>query len=255
MLKKIKSIFFLRKVFNYLDEKRKLNVIKYNKNLQNLINVNIINYKTLSKKIIIKEICEGKEKWKIYNAINNSLLFEGEYLKGIGKEYKDDGKLLYDGEYLNGKRNGKGKTYDDNGKLIYEGEYLNGKQNGKGKVYYSDGKLMLEGEFLNGKKWNIKEYDKNGEIIHELKNGNGYMNSYNFFDIKIFEGEYINGFKNGKGKEYYESGSIKFQGEFFYNLRNGDGKEFYENGKILSEGEYLFGKKWNVKEYNEKGIL
>ena len=128
MLKKIKSLFFTRNIFTYLDEKRKLNVIKYNKSLQNLINVKIINYKTLSKKIIVKKICEGKEKWKIYNAIDNDLLFEGDYYKGIGKEYEDDGKLLYEGEYLNGKRNGKGKVYDDNGKLIFEGEYLNSKK-------------------------------------------------------------------------------------------------------------------------------
>ena len=147
MLKNIKSIFFSRIIFSYIKEKLKLNIIKYNKNLQTLINVNIINYKILSKKIIIKEIIEEKEIWKIYNSINNNLIFEGDYLNGIGKEYYN------------------------NGKLLYEGEYLNGKRNGKGKVYYSDGKLLYEGEFLNNKKWNIKEYDKNGNIINEIKKG------------------------------------------------------------------------------------
>ena len=128
MLKKIKSIFFIRIIFSYIDEKRKLDTIKYNKNLQTLINVNIINYKILSQKIIIKEITEEKEIWKIYNSMNNNLIFEGEYLNGIGKEYNDDGKVLYEGEYLNGKRNGKGKIYYTDGKLLFEGEYLNGKQ-------------------------------------------------------------------------------------------------------------------------------
>jgi len=147
MLKNIKSIFFSRIIFSYIKEKLKLNIIKYNKNLQTLINVNIINYKILSKKIIIKERTEEKEIWKIYNSMDNNLIFEGDYLNGIGKEYYSDGKLLYEGEYLNGKRNG------------------------KGKVYYSDGKLLYEGEFLNNKKWNIKEYDKNGNIINEIKKG------------------------------------------------------------------------------------
>jgi len=147
MLKNIKSIFFSRIIFSYIKEKLKLNIIKYNKNLQTLINVNIINYKILSKKIIIKERTEEKEIWKIYNSMDNNLIFEGDYLNGIGKEYYNKGKLLYEGEYLNGKRNG------------------------KGKVYYSDGKLLYEGEFLNNKKWNIKEYDKNGNIINEIKKG------------------------------------------------------------------------------------
>ena len=132
MLKRIKSIFFSRMIFSYIDENIKLNIIKYNKNLQTLINVNIINYKILSKRIIIKEITKEKEIWKIYNSMNNNLIFEGDYLNGIGKEYNDKGKVLY------------------------EGEYLNGKKNGKGKIYYSDGKLLYEGEFLNDKKWNIK---------------------------------------------------------------------------------------------------
>ena len=67
MLKNVKSIFFSSYVFSYIDERKKLNIIKYNKEIQNLINVNIINYRVLSEKVIIKEINETKEKWKIYN--------------------------------------------------------------------------------------------------------------------------------------------------------------------------------------------
>ena len=32
--------------------------------------------------------------------INTNLIFEGEYLNGIGKEYYDNGNLLYEGQYL-----------------------------------------------------------------------------------------------------------------------------------------------------------
>jgi len=30
----------------------------------------------------------------------------------------------------------------------------------------------------------------------------------------MFEGEYINGQRNGKGKEYYENGKLTFEGEY-----------------------------------------
>ena len=50
-----------------MQKNKNLAIIKYNKELQNLINVNIINYRVLSEKVIIKEINETKEKWKIYN--------------------------------------------------------------------------------------------------------------------------------------------------------------------------------------------
>jgi len=34
-------------------------------------------------------------------------------------------------------------------------------------------------------------------------------------DKLIFEGEYLNGQRNGKGKEYYENETLKFEGEYF----------------------------------------
>ena len=34
-----------------------------------------------------------------------------------------------------------------------------------------------------------------------------------------FVGEYFNGLKNGKGKEYYPNGKISFRGEYFNGLK------------------------------------
>ena len=105
MLENIKSTYFIRKLFGYISEKHKLKLVKYNKRLQKIININIINYKHFTGKYIIYES------------------------NGIGKEYNGyDDALIFEGEYLNGKRNGKGKEYDFNGKLKFEGEYLNGKE-------------------------------------------------------------------------------------------------------------------------------
>ena len=56
---------------------------------------------------------------------------------------------------------------------------------------------MFEGEYLNGKRWNGKEYDKNGIIEFEIKNG------------------------NGKGKEYYNDCKLKFEGEYLYSKWEG----------------------------------
>ena len=45
-----------------------------------------------------------------------------------------------------------------------------------------------------------------------------------------FEGEYLNGLKNGKGKEYMLEKLI-FEGEFLNGKKNGKGKEYFD-GKI-----------------------
>ena len=65
----------------------------------------------------------------------------------------------------------------------------------------------------------------------------------------MFEGEYLNGKRNGKGKEYYNDGKLKFEGEYLYDQKR-KGK-LYINNKLEYDGEYLYNKKWNGKGYNE----
>ena len=128
MLNNVKSSYFLNIIFSFINEKIKLKIAKYNKYLQNYLNINIINFKEFSEKYIIYES------------------------KGKGKEYLGSMDfLIFEGEYLNGERNGKGKEYDYySSRVTFEGEYLNGKRNGKGKEYIHN-KLRFEGEYLKGK--------------------------------------------------------------------------------------------------------
>ena len=262
MLKNLKSSYFIKLIFINIHERKKLKIIQYNKNLQNILDIKIYNYKIISGKYII---FEAKEKGKEYNSYNDQMIFEGEYLNGkrngIGKEYKDN-YLVFEGFYLNGKRNGKGVEYTYIGNLKYEGEYLNGKRHGKGKIYSYPCDLEFEGEFLNGKKWSGKGYDNKNNVIYNIKEGKGNIKE------NYFEGEYLNGEKNGKGKEYYSNGVIRFEGEYLkgkrwtgkgydeqnnliYELKDGKGfvKDYDENGYLIYEGEYLNGEK------NGKGKL
>ena len=174
MLRNIKSLFITKKVFDYISIIKKLKLLKYNKTIQKVFGIKIIDYKILSKRYIIYENGISKE----YNLLNDKLLFEGEYLKG--------------------KRNGKGKEYNEEGNLIFEGEYLNGVKNGKAKEYYSNGELYFEGEYKKGKKWNGKLLNPNDTVIDsendskindltELKDGKGFIKEYNEEGKLIFE--------------------------------------------------------------------
>ena len=55
----------------------------------------------------------------------------------------------------------------------------------------------------------------------------------------IFEGEYLNGKRNGKGKEYNYKGALIFEGEYLNGKKNGKGKEYDYDSKLKFEGEYL----------------
>ena len=178
--------------------------------------------------------------------INGKEIYELKNGNGKIKEFEDyDNELIFDGEYLNGKKNGKGKEYYKNGKIKFEGEYL---YDGylKGKFYLKE-KVEFEGEYLFDKKWNGKGYDKDGNIIYELKNGNGKLKEYSYEGILIFEGEYLNGKKNGKGKEYNFEGILEFEGEYLNGQKNGKGKAYDENGDFKAEIEYLNGKEVHNK--------
>ena len=211
----------------------------------------MINYYSNHKQSFEVELSKGK-KWngKIYDPYNNKI-------------YKI--------------KNGKGfmKEYDILGLLIFEGEYINGERNGKGKEYIDD-KIIFEGEYLNGKKWNGKQYERYNKKIYELKNGKGFIKELDKFGNIIYEGNYINGEKNGKGKEYDKFDALVFEGEYLNGERyNGKLKEYYFDNKVSFEGELFKSKKWNgkifdpynnniyelkngngfVKEYDKFGIL
>ena len=54
-----------------------------------------------------------------------------------------------------------------------------------------------------------------------------------------FEGEYLNGERDGIGKEYDNSnGKLVFEGEYLNGERNGKGKEYNYDGNLIFEGEY-----------------
>ena len=102
---------------------------------------------------------------------------------------------------------------------------------------------------------NINDYKRrSGKYKKGEKNGKGCIFILNT-DILIFEGEFLNGKRNGEGKEYYKDGKLKFEGKYLYGDRIGEGKEYFNKGNIKFEGEYLNGKRWNGKGYNKDGIM
>ena len=83
LLKNFKSIYLLNHLFSFINEYKKLEIIKYNNYTQKKLQIYIDDYEKFSGRYKIGE--------------NN----------GVIKEYKiDEYKLIFEGEYANGKRNG-----------------------------------------------------------------------------------------------------------------------------------------------------
>ena len=183
----IKSPFIIKKIFSFLEESLKLNVVIYNRFYHNLFGIDIEYLEKVSGKYINGE---KNGNVKVYKKNTKTILFEGEYKNGKrngkGKEFYKNGTLLFEGEYLNGFRiKGIGYNYKGNKIIILE-------ENGKGKECYKNGNLQFEGEYKYGRRWNGKGYNINGNYEFEIKNGKGRGKEYDYNNKLIFEGEYLN---------------------------------------------------------------
>ena len=85
---------------------------------------------------------------------------------------------------------------------------------------------------------------------------NGIAKEYNGYDNSLFfEGEYLDGQKYGKGKEYNENGSLIFEGEYFKGKKEGYGREYFSEDGSFFEGKYYNNKKRSGSKYNNNGNL
>ena len=187
---------------------------------------------------LIYELKDGNGFIKEYDVFNE-LKFEGEYsngeINGKGKEYDIFSRLKFEGEYINGEKNGKGKEYDNN-ELIFEGEYFsNFKNNGREYMKIQKKPIKININNIKGiKKRKVVDFEEDNELN---------QTNYNIkLDNEI--SDYLFGIINEKGyiKEFYDNGKLKFEGEYLNGERNGIGKE-YKNDKLKYEGEYLNGKR------------
>ena len=74
-------------------------------------------------------------------------------------------------------------------------------------------------------------------------------------DQLIFEGEYLNGQRNGEGKEY-QNNTLIFEGNYKNGKRNGKGKQYnLFSKKLIFEGEYLNNKELIGTQYDKNGNI
>ena len=96
------------------------------------------------------------------------------------------------GRYKKNGINGPGQEFlIESNDLVFEGEYLNGKRNGKGKEYFY---------YCGPLEFNYKPHYSDGP-----SNTNDRYGYFHIYTFNSFEGEYKNGKRNGKGKEFYSN--------------------------------------------------
>ncbi|MBQ7226600.1 MAG: AAA family ATPase [Clostridia bacterium] len=157
----------------------------------------------------------------------------------MNKKYKDGGVYEGDGTLFTKKRHGKGKMVYANGD-IYEGEWVDDVRSGQGT--------------LTRKKYLSQNYCYTGEWKNDMQNGKGTLTEGN----RIYEGDFVNGKYEGKGRLTQKVGSYSYEGDFKGGYKEGNGTEkcpeytytgqfvrdkFHGNGKqVFPNKDYLDGR-------------
>jgi antitoxin component YwqK of YwqJK toxin-antitoxin module len=87
-----------------------------------------------------------------------------------------------------------------------------------GREHDLNGILTYEGTYLNGKKWKGNSYNN----LFHINDGEGAFRDYDAQKKIIYECDYINGERNGHGREFWEE-------------RNNNNLNVYERNKLYSE--------------------
>ena len=188
-------------------------------------------------KIYIGEFKKGKKEGNgIILDKNNNIIFEGEFID----DYEKGGKL---------------NVVKDNVKLNIE--VIREDDLNRSEKRNFEGKININGEQKNVNGCAIiKERDSEndiirGKFIEKIENemtfiGEGeYKNKYFYGKVKlldenhelIYEGDYVNGKKEGNGKIVYQNGKY-YIGEFKEGERNGNGTLFDNDNSIIYEGQF-----------------
>lgn len=185
--------------------------------------------------------------------------------EGIGREYDHDGNVItlieyrrgYNvgseniNRYRDGLKHGTWKEFYDNEVLRSEGTWLYGKKDGYFKEYSKDGNLLT-----------IRKYENDNEIVDapELASLEVKTDYYRNGKPKIIA-SYKDGIPEGVRREYSQEGQI-LRSYIFKNgiivgegivdeqgLKQGKWKEFYDSGEQMATGIYKDGKKQGEWQY------
>ena len=192
----------------------------------------------------------------------NGDIYQGYYntnneKEGYGSYIKNNG-FIFNGLWRADKIGDYSLFIDPKGNY-FKGHLLNGVANGEGELMINN-KFKYTGNFDNNlpnKKGKLLNYIDNtiyeGDIVNGKKEGKGNIK---FTDGTIYDGDFIDDKYEGKGKITFTNG-CSYEGEFHNNKIDGKGKYIYSDGKEYN-GDFRKGLKhgfgrlsWNNDKYFE----
>lgn len=197
----------------------------------------------------------------------DTILFTG-ITDSLGRKQKEwvyyyrNGNKKAEGIFINDKEDGPWRYYFEDGTLEQSGDYALGKALGTWRWYFFGGKDRrienYENGLLNG---DYLEYDPYGYITAEGQYQDGYKNGKWFLSYgdQVEQGKFRDGLKQGQWEyfKYELSEEAKyFVGEFYQGLPDGDWNIYNTDGKLIQVLSFNKGSKEGIqKTYSASGQI
>ena len=140
----------------------------------------------------------------------------------------------YKGQLVDGVPHGLGRmTYSDGS--YYDGNWVNGRKEGNGKYFDAETNIIQEGIYINGICSKVTD-----EYVIGSRNNNSKSNATMIYDDGSYKGPIAYGKPHGKGRLTYKDGSY-YDGNWVNGKKEGNGKYYDPKTNIIQEGIYING--------------
>lgn len=192
---------------------------------------------TAAKEIVVRRhvVC-NEEYWALPNGTKH----------GRWRQYYyDDGDLQFDGEYVDGKLHGKYREYYSDRDLKCETDYVRGVANGTKISYYRTGEVWIHENLVNGvRAGKLTCYYTSDRVDYDVDYVDGKKNGQYTYYIDDYVGGYVHyrdDIIHGEERRFYQSGAVRLAGNWVNGQRHGRHREFSETGEITKDIEYFYG--------------
>ncbi|MDP1879638.1 MAG: hypothetical protein Q8K60_01700 [Parachlamydiaceae bacterium] len=157
--------------------------------------------------------------WSDDNILIADFSYSRGSLEGISIYYHPTGELKKKVPYCKNLQDGTEEIFYKNGQLLQEANYSQGKKHGKTTRYWQNEKISALEEYCNGQLQDAEYFDQNGNLVAEIKNGEGVRAEFGKNYIRELQ-EFKDGMIDGKIQIFNPCGVL----ECVYHVKDGDKK-------------------------------
>lgn len=148
-------------------------------------------------------------------------------LEGMTTYFHPNGQIWKRIPYLKNQLEGNVEIYRSNGELLQQSVYCQGLKHGSSIRYWNCQQLASQEEYCHGKLENAQYFDKQGNLVAEVKNGSGYRAIFGKDYIQELQ-EFNDGSLEGEVKVFNQEGRLKRIYHVKNGIKHGEEVEFYD---------------------------